>query len=250
MIFMYKLYKDLNPVLRGFENSRITNLPPGFSTLNISLSPFSRFSKFRTPKATVMASNVVSGKFIASLSPFNNSICLLSNSLSTFCRPSCNMPSEMSIPVIFSGRRYFHVIMATSAVPVATSSTCWGRRGFNSAIARLRQYTSMPPDRKRLRKSYRKAIWSNMVATCCFLLSSESLNGTMVSCEYFAMGSKDKATTNYKPQTCILRYGYSICPIYNQQSRLHKMPKARPARICIYWPQQRWQVIPDKYVMR
>src|SRR5689334_7842906 len=49
----------------------------------------------------------------------------------------------------------------------------------------------MPPDKKRFMKSYRPAIWSNMPATCSFLLFPESLNGTMVSCEYLDMKHKD-----------------------------------------------------------
>src|SRR6185436_18986285 len=62
---MYRLYKFLNPQF-GLENSSITSLPPGFKTLSISKSPFSRFSKFLTPNATITASNVFSLSFIVS----------------------------------------------------------------------------------------------------------------------------------------------------------------------------------------
>ena len=74
--FMYKLYNCFTPIIFGFVHSSTTNLPPGFKTLFISLKPFSRFSKLRTPKATVTASNELSAKFIVSQSPFISSILL------------------------------------------------------------------------------------------------------------------------------------------------------------------------------
>src|SRR4051794_28025655 len=50
-----------------------------------------------------------------------------------------------------------------------------------SRIAFLRQPTSVPALKNRLIKSYRCAIWSNILATCSFLQLADSLNGTIVS---------------------------------------------------------------------
>ena len=70
--------------------------------------------------------------------------------------------------------------MAKSAVPVAMSRMYLGWAGLSSAMARLRQYTSMPRLSSRFRKSYLGEMLSNIVATCSRLPSGWSLYGNTV----------------------------------------------------------------------
>src|SRR3990172_556205 len=64
----YHSYGTRNQAARGFVSSRQMNLPPGFSTRLNSRRAISVSGMFRIPKATVTASNVLSGKemFLAS----------------------------------------------------------------------------------------------------------------------------------------------------------------------------------------
>src|SRR5664279_3541462 len=100
------------------------------------------------------------------------------------------MPSDISIPTIRSGDKYFIIIMGISAVPVATSRIVLGFTDPSSRMAFFRQLLSVPALKKWFRKSYRKAIWLNIFATCSFLGIPESLNGIILSCWYSGMGSK------------------------------------------------------------
>ena len=69
----YMEYPCLNGNFVGTDVSKITKMPPFFKTRKISDNPFSKFSKFRIPKETVIASNELSSKGNASESPLTNS---------------------------------------------------------------------------------------------------------------------------------------------------------------------------------
>ena len=136
----------------GIEVSKTTNLPLGFSTLNISESPFSKSSKLRTPKPTVTASKVASAKGNCSLSPCTKFMRFESCFLAIFSRPTASIPSEMSNPVIFTSGIVVSAI-AKSPVPVATSNTVEGLISATFWTTNLRHFTSDPQEITRFKPS-------------------------------------------------------------------------------------------------
>ena len=130
----------------GTLNSRITSRPPGFSTRSISSSPRGRFSKFRTPKATVTTSKVLSSNRRFSASPTSAvtvtfpADCGENPAFSTFSRITFSIPSDKSTPVtvaavpaVAAGSRK-HVLAARSRTaplrkcsPAATAGTASAR---------------------------------------------------------------------------------------------------------------------------
>ena len=133
--------------LDGTESSRITSFPPGLRTRSISLRPFSRFSKFLTPNATVTRSKLLSGNLKFSQSPVSQDIKSSSPALATLSFITSSIPSERSTPVTWpiasalpdpelsfaSFLIASAMAMLKSPVPQATSSTSMLlRRRFSS----------------------------------------------------------------------------------------------------------------------
>ena len=100
-ILVYKKYPCLKGNLVGTDVSSTTNVPLGFKTLKISFNPTSKCSKLRTPNATVIASKLLSSKGRFSESPTTISMALFSFFALIFFRPTSNIPSLISKPIIF-----------------------------------------------------------------------------------------------------------------------------------------------------
>ena len=131
----------------GMESSRITSLPWCLRTRCISVRPFGRFSKLRTPKATPIRLNVPSAYGIASQSPVWSSAVM--PSLSHLSLPIFSIPSERSMPMIFdpSGAA-LAISMVKSHVPHASSRMLSGSLvSVISFTAFLRHDLSMFSDR-------------------------------------------------------------------------------------------------------
>ena len=175
MFLLYKWYPCLKGNFFGTEVSKIINRPPFFNTRSISERPFSKFSKFRTPKDTVITSKLLSSKGIASPSPLIKSTFACKTVLFTFLRAIESMPSERSKPMIVFAAMCLANSMAKSPVPVATSSMLSGLWFFAICSTLRRHFKSVPKEMTLLRLSYLFDMVSNICSTCSFLLSVESL---------------------------------------------------------------------------
>ena len=107
----------------GLLNSRTTNRPPGFNTLLISISPFSRFSKFLIPKATITPSNELSAKFIVSPSPASNSIFVPSSSFSIFFLLLVVLLNNYFCPMFYLQFQWFIVVLYPQWIDVSNPRT-------------------------------------------------------------------------------------------------------------------------------
>lgn len=112
----------------GVVSSTRLSCPPGFITRQISANPLSRSWKLRMPKADVAASNVLSGNDMAKQSSFLISTFPSRCACFTFSLATFSIPSDMSMPTIFSGQSAWAAKMAKSPVPVAMSSMRLGFR--------------------------------------------------------------------------------------------------------------------------
>ena len=127
------------------EVSRITKRPFGFNTRRISDNPVSKFSKLRTPKATVIASKVLSSKGIFSESARIISILLESFFASILFLPTASIPAEISKPIIFFAL-VEAIKIAKSPVPVAMSKIDSGLVLVTNSSTFLRHLMSIPKE--------------------------------------------------------------------------------------------------------
>ena len=155
----------MNGKCSGVENSITTNVPPGFNTRYISEYPFSKCSKLRTPKDTVIASNVLSANDSERQSSQKNFILSLRWYSSIFLRAIFSIPSDRSIPVILSGENIFSMSRGKSPVPVAMSSIVLGRYAASRFIAARLHCLSIPKVIILFSMSYVGAIVSNICRT-------------------------------------------------------------------------------------
>lgn len=174
--------------LSGVENSKTTMCPPGRTTRIISLSPCARSPKLRTPKATVTASTLLSGRLILSAMPQWSSTLPVSCSSATLRRATASIPSDRSMPMTLAEGMRWERAMAKSPVPVARSRMVCGENFSTIFTTRRRQILSIWIDKMWFRRSYSGAMLSNISFTSSLLVDSSRLYG-FINYLYFTISS-------------------------------------------------------------
>ena len=119
----------------------MTIRPPGFSTRHASRRPPSRFSKLRTPKATVTRSKLLSSKGSDSALACTSSTFFCTPSSAILSRPWMSISSDRSTPTTVPLLRIRReMAMARSPVPVARSSTFSASRRLATRRTALRRH--------------------------------------------------------------------------------------------------------------
>src|SRR5262252_2112394 len=159
---------------RGRPNPRTPARPPSRSTRRISHSPRSGSAKLRSPKATVTASNAPSANGRHSPSPRTY------RGPGAFAAATWSILALKSIPITrpCAARRRSSPVSLPE--PQATSSARPSTGGPAERAARRRQRASEPNDSTVLRRSYRRAMRSNIAWTA---VASRSPKGRVPALE-------------------------------------------------------------------